>query len=222
MSNGFFENELAGLRTDVIRMGRAAELQVEQAAGALIEGRAALASEVIQKDREINDMENVITDRAILMIATRQPVARDLRFLTSCLRLATEMERVGDQASNIGRRALELINCDCSQPLPEKIKQMIMEVRSMLEKSLNALAKDDDVLSKEVLEQDDRVDNLNREIREEIMALMSADGKKVPWGLTIINAASNLERLGDHATNLAEEVIFMVRGHNVRHQPEML
>ena len=214
---GFFETELTALRKDLIRMGWIVELNVAEAAEALTLGDLTRAEQVIAKDREINDLENTVTEQAILLLATRQPVAGDLRFLTACLRLAMELERIGDQAANLGRRTRELSNGMAIWPLPEDMKSMCLEVRGMLEAALNALTKGDPALARSVLERDDRVDDLYRRVRAEIMHVMALDGLRVPWGLEIINAAANLERLGDHATNLAEEVIFMVRGQNVRH-----
>lgn len=218
--NGFFENELSGLRRKLIRMGREVELNVAEAAGALLTGDAARGELVVARDRDINDLENSITDQAILLIATRQPVAGDLRFLTACLRLATELERIGDQAANLGRRTRELVALSDPRPLPDELKVMSREARAMLEAALDALTKSDPALARSVLERDDRVDELYRLIRADIIKVMAEDGGRVAWGLEVINAASNLERLGDHATNLAEEVIFVVRGRNVRHQPE--
>ncbi|UQZ90326.1 phosphate transport system regulatory protein PhoU [Deltaproteobacteria bacterium Smac51] len=220
MTQGFFEKELSGLKRDLIQMSRTVELNVYEAARALLEARGELAVTVIKRDNLVNAMENAINDRAILLLATRQPVAGDLRFLTACLRLAAELERVGDQAANLSRRALALGEMENPWPLPEKMKEMIAAARGMLELALDSLARDDPSLSKTVLTLDDQVDGLYRAIRAEAIDVMKSDGEKVAWGLELINAASNLERLGDHATNLAEEVIFMVRGLNVRHLPE--
>ena len=217
---GYFDQELSGLREDLIKMGRTVELNVGLAAEALIQGRGDLAEEAIGRDREVNAMENDITDRAILLIATRQPVAGDLRFLTAGLRLATEMERIGDQAANLGRRAKDLSALAWPWPPPEDLVRMIAEVRGMLESALDALVTGDARLSRTVLERDDLVDGLYRQIRREVISAMSGDGRKVPWGLEVINASAHLERLGDHATNLVEEVIFMVMGRNIRHQLE--
>lgn len=217
---GYFEQELSGLREDLIKMGRTVELNVELATDALNLGRVDLAEAAIARDRDINAMENDITDRAILLIATRQPVAGDLRFLTACLRLASELERIGDQAANLGRRAQDISGLDWPWPPPDTLKLMITEVRVMLEAVLNALVQGDPYLSRTVMERDDQVDELYRKIRRDVVDDMAADGRKVPWGLEIISVAYYLERMGDHATNLAEEVIYMVMGRNIRHRPE--
>lgn len=221
MAMGTFINELAGLRTNLETMGRDVRTMLEEAAKALVTGDEERAKAVILMDRAINLMENKIVDRAINLIATNQPVAGDLRFLASSLRLATELERVGDLGSNLARRTLSLgklaRNGAMTDPFPDQLTLMSERTVAMLDLALSAFDERDPVKAEKVLDLDDEIDELNRKIKAAILETVYQDGRKVAWGLEIINTAAHLERLGDHSTNLAEETIYMARGKNVRH-----
>jgi phosphate transport system protein len=218
---GSFVVELAALREKLVGMGLEVSAMLREAISALISGDEDKARAVIKTDKSINDLENKIVDQAINLIATNQPVAGDLRFLASSLRLATELERIGDLGSNLARRTLGLQElkrasaaCDA---FPDKLTHMASRTLDMLDQALNAFNERNPVLAEKVLGLDDEIDELNKIIRGDMLERIYSDGHKVSWGLEIIHTAIHLERLGDHATNLAEETIYMTRGKNVRH-----
>ena len=217
MPTAFFDKELCRLREALARMGGAVERMLDTALAALRAGDADLADQTIALDKGINELENSIINKTILLIATNQPVAGDLRFLAASLRMAGELERIGDLSANLARRAKALAEVAPGKPLPDDIDELAVMARHMLGLALNALADRNVDKAREVLELDDGVDDLNREVRRCLVAEIAADGTRVHWGLEIINTAAHLERLGDHATNLAEEVIYIYSGHNVRH-----
>jgi phosphate transport system protein len=188
---------------------------------ALADGDEEQARVVIARDKTINAMENNIVDKAINLIAANQPVAGDLRFLAASLRLATELERMGDLGSNLARRTLALgaLARDGAEadPFPENINTMRVKTVDMLNQSVKAFVDRDTDLASKVLGLDDEIDDLNRMVKADVLDAVFNDGRKVAWGLEIINTAAHFERLGDHATNLAEETIYIVKGKNVRH-----
>jgi phosphate transport system protein len=221
MVMGSFVQELGKLRENLAVMCDEVADMLGEATRALAEGDEDLARVVIAKDKSINTMENNIVDKAINLIATNQPVAGDLRFLASSLRVATELERMGDLGSNLARRTLGLADLArqgaVAGSFPGNIDAMLAKTMAMLRQGVKAYVDRDPDSAREVLGLDDEIDDLNRSVKADILAAVYEDGRKVAWGLEIINTASHLERLGDHATNLAEETIYMVKGKNVRH-----
>ncbi|MDR1607010.1 MAG: phosphate signaling complex protein PhoU [Deltaproteobacteria bacterium] len=217
-----FARELAELRQCLVDMGGAVLSMVQLAVEALLARDEEKAWSVINQDKEINAQENQNVDRAIRLIAMNQPVAGDLRFLASSLRLATELERIGDLGSNLARRALALVKLERQGSVmgttPAELPPMAKEAASMLALALKAFADREPLVAEEVLVMDDVVDDYNRRVRKMVMALIYDNGHLAAWGLEIINASERLERLGDHATNLAEEVIYVTQGKNVRHK----
>ncbi|MDR1677521.1 MAG: phosphate signaling complex protein PhoU [Deltaproteobacteria bacterium] len=218
---GSFVVELNKLRDSLVTMGYEVADMLGLAVKALADGNEDQARMVITRDKTINNMENDIVDRAINLIATNQPVAGDLRFLAASLRLATELERMGDLGSNLARRTLGLAALVRqgleAGPLTDNVNIMLVKTINMLNLSLQAFVERNTELANSVLSLDDEIDELNHRIRAEILEAVYNDGHKVAWGLEIINIAAHFERLGDHATNLAEETIYMVKGKNVRH-----
>ncbi|MDR1395241.1 MAG: phosphate signaling complex protein PhoU [Deltaproteobacteria bacterium] len=221
MTTGTFVEELESLRRNLEAMGHDVLAMVQAGVEALLARDEVRAQAVIKQDAEINAQENRAVDKAIRLIATNQPVAGDLRFLAASLRLATELERIGDLGSNLARRTLGLIKLDrdgsVQGQMPPELGRMGHEAAAMLEKALSAFEKRDPVLAEEVLKLDDIIDDYNRRIKKMILALIYDNGHLAAWGLEIINTSVHLERLGDHATNLAEEVIYVSRGQNIRH-----
>jgi phosphate transport system protein len=221
MVMGSFVDELKKLRDNLVTMGNEVADMLGVAVKALAEGDEEGARLVIARDKTINAMENNIVDKAINLIAANQPVAGDLRFLAASLRLATEMERMGDLGSNLARRTLGLAALAregaLADPLPENINIMRVKTVDMLNKSVKAFVERDTELASQVLGLDDEIDDLNHKVRAEIIDAVFNDGRKVAWGLELINTAAHFERLGDHATNLAEETVYIVKGKNVRH-----
>jgi phosphate transport system protein len=202
-------------------MGEKVSQMIKTAINSLVSGDGEQAKEVIASDKEINEMENLIVDKAINLIATNQPVAGDLRFLASSLRLATELERAGDLGTNLARRLIGLKSLSQegtdSEPLPDKLISMCSKILNMYDKAIQSFVERNASIAEEVLLLDDEIDELLKVIRSDVLAKVTLNGRLVRWGLEIIFAAIHLERLGDHATNLAEETIYMTKGKNVRH-----
>jgi phosphate transport system protein len=221
MSGGTFVQELESLRLSLVYMGAGVLKTVKEASQAVLTGDAEKAKAVIKGDKDINAQENQIVDRAIRLIATNQPVAGDLRFLAASLRLATELERIGDLGSNLARRTLGLIDLATEGAVmgapPGELAPMTQEALTMLGEAMEAFREGDAERAEKVLAMDDIIDDYNSKIRKMVLALIYDNGRLAAWGLEIINTSAHLERLGDHATNLAEEVIYVTRGQNVRH-----
>jgi phosphate transport system protein len=217
-----FVDELLGLREQLIHMGQDVISMVTKAISNLVATDEEEARAVIKADKGINAQENSIVDTAIRLIATNQPVAGDLRFLASTLRLATEWERIGDLGSNLARRTLGLIQLNnigaLTEPLPDDLNLMAAKALGMLKMALEAFTERSPDLAEKVLSLDDEIDDLNQRIKDSLLAKMYDNGRLSAWGLEIINTAAHLERLGDHATNVAEETIYMAKGKNVRHK----
>jgi len=217
MPTSFFDKELARLRESLIQMGEAVEKMLDNALAALRTGDVELAEKTVQMDKVINDFDNRITNKTILLIATNQPVAGDLRFLAASLRLAGDLERIGDLSANVARRVKGLAAVKHLVALPDDLDELAILAREILSKAVNAFAQKDVEAARAVLEMDNELDHLNRRIRREMVDQIALDGPKIFWGLELIYAAAHLERLGDHATNLAEDVIYIYSGRNVRH-----
>ena len=217
MPTAFFDKELCRLRESLAQMGGAVERMLDTALAALRAGDVELADQTIALDKGINELENRVINKTILLIATNQPVAGDLRFLAASLRMAGELERIGDLSANLARRAKALAEVAPRMPLPDDVDDLSAMARHMLGLALNALADRNLDKACEVLELDDGVDDLNRKVRRRLVEEIAAEGSRIHWGLELINTAAHLERLADHATNLAEEVIYIYSGRNVRH-----
>lgn len=217
MPSAFFDKELCSLRESITQMGGAVERMLDTALAALRTGDTGLADKTILLDKEINEYDNRITNKTILLIATNQPVAGDLRFLAGTLRMAGELERIGDLSANVARRAKALSVLAAEMIMPDDLDELAVLSRGMLSEALDAFGRRDAALARNVLERDDLVDDLNRNIRRDMVEEIAKDGPKIHWGLEVIYTAAHLERLGDHATNLAEEVIYISSGQSIRH-----
>ena len=177
------------------------------------------AQKVLQNEAEINRMEIEIDDLATRLLALQQPMATDLRFLTSAIKINNDLERMGDLAVNIVERALSLINEPLTKPIVD-IPAMASRVQAMIRMSLDSFVRRDAELARTVLVSDDAVDELRDAIYEELTSHMEQDPKSVRQGINLMFVARNLERLADHATNIAEDVLFLIEGVDVRHHAE--
>jgi phosphate transport system protein len=162
-------------------------------------------------------MEMEIDGLATRLLALNQPVARDLRFLTSALKINTDLERIGDLAQHIAERSLSLMHHPLVKPMID-IPKMASLVQSMLLRCLDAFVNSDTEMARNVLLSDDEVDKLRDAVYSDLLATMQADPGVVPAAVDLIFVARNLERIGDHATNIAEDVVFLVKGIDVRHR----
>ena len=214
-----FIEELDYLRSRLLEMSSLVEDSVYRSVLSLTEKDPAQAQRVLQNEAEINRMEIEIDDLATRLLALQQPMATDLRLLTSAIKINNDLERMGDLAVNIVERALSLINEPLIKPLID-IPAMATRVQSMIRKSLDSFVKRDAELARTVLVSDDAVDELRDSIYEELIGFMERDPKTVRQAINLMFVARNLERLADHATNIAEDVLFLVEGVDVRHHAE--
>jgi phosphate transport system protein len=213
-----FDNELRTLRERLLQMGERCEGQITLAIQALVTHDDELARKVMANDTLIDKDELEIDELAQTILATRQPVASDLRFITMALKAVTDLERIGDLASGIAKRALELNRL---QPL--KPNANLMDLAALVEKNLGAaldafVARDAEKATA-VITADAEIDRLNANLFAELLARVATDPATVTRVLPLTSVSRYLERVGDHVKNLAEEVVFMVRAKDVRHKP---
>jgi len=216
-----FTIELEELNHKLLEMGGLVESAISRSVRALIEQSREMAEQVIRDEPAINRMEMEIDGLATRLLALRQPVARDLRFLTAALKINTDLERIGDLAMHVAERSLSLMHHPLVKPMTD-IPKMASLVQSMLLKCLDAFVRGDADLAHSVLLADDEVDDLRDAVYGELLTAMQRDTTLIPSAIDLIFVARNLERIGDHATNIAEDVVFLVKGIDVRHhaQPE--
>ncbi|MCC6216757.1 MAG: phosphate signaling complex protein PhoU [Polyangiaceae bacterium] len=216
-----YEGELVGLRERVLLMGARVEEMIGLAMRAFLTRDPELAASTITLDRQIDAAEKEIDELAIRVLARRQPVASDLRLITTTLKLVTDLERIGDLAVNICERVKEL----ASYPPPsvtQSLVRMDNAVRAMLADSLDAFGRRDPVLAAQVVERDRPVDAYYAQLFLELVSHMMADAANVAWATRMQSIGKCLERIADHATNIAEMVVFMVDGEDVRHAPHLV
>ncbi len=211
-----YEADLHLLRERLLLMGGIVEEMIRDALQAAIARDAALAQAVIERDREVNRSEVEVDRLCLRILALRQPAASDLRFVTFALKVVTDVERIGDLAVNVAQRASELA-AEPPLPLPPEISQMSSLVQNMLHQALDAFVRGDAAASKAVADRDDEVDALYKQLFDREMALMRSDPGAVDRAARQLFLAKNLERLADHVQNVAEMVIFMAQGKDVRH-----
>ena len=211
-----FSVELDELHEKVLQMGGQVESAIHRSVRALVERDPEQARQVLRDEARINQMEIDIDNLTTRLLALRQPMARDLRFLTAAMKINTDLERMGDLAVNIAQRALSLIAQAPVKPLID-IPRMAQLVESMLLRSLDAFVKGDAEVALSVLLADDEVDSLRDAVYQELVQYMQGDPTTVPSAVDLIFVACNLERIADHATNIAEDVVFLVEGVDVRH-----
>ena len=215
-----YEQQLSQLRTAVLEMGGLVEDQIAQAVKALVERDERLAGATIERDHTVNRFDVEIDDLSIKLLALHQPAARDLRLITTALKITVDLERIGDMASHIAERAVEL-----ARELPIKpyidIPRMAELARDMLHRSLDAFVQEDVELALGVLASDDAIDHLHEQLFRELLSFMAEDPTTVSRAMRLLFVSKYLERVGDHATNIAEMVIFMVQGRSIRHLDKM-
>jgi phosphate transport system protein len=212
-----YSEQLAGLREQVLRMGGLVEQMTRRVVQALVERDIGILPEVRSMETQVNQLHIEIDEACIELIALRQPAAVDLRFIAAAMKINTDMERIGDQAINITERAEVLLTVPPLKPLID-IPRMADIAQEMLKASLDAFVNGDDALALETIRRDDEVDQLKDQVFRELLTYMMADPSTIPRAMELILVSRHLERIGDHATNICEDVIFMVKGKDVRHQ----
>ena len=214
-----FIEELEDLQGRLLEMGTLVESAIHNSVRALMERSETLAQQVLGNEDRINHLEIEIDELAVRLLALQQPMAKDLRFLTAAIKINTDLERMGDLAVNIVERAIALTNRPPIKPLID-IPQMARTAESMVRKSLDAFVKREPELARSVLLSDDTVDRLRDSIHSELISFMQEDPESIPQALDLILVARHLERIADHATNIAEDTLFLVKGVDVRHHLE--
>ena len=216
-----FHQRLEELKGRLLVMGGLAEQAIERSIDAYRLRDLALCEQVFQSEREINRMEREIDELALDLLATEQPMAIDLRFILSVLRINADLERVGDQAFNIALRVREM-KAFANIDIPVDIPRLARLAGAMVRQSLEAFVEGDANLAAAVLALDEEVDAMNKAAFQTLSSLIRNQPETTPQSLSALIIARNLERIGDHATNIAEDVIFWVRGADVRHQAPLL
>jgi phosphate transport system protein len=211
-----FDEELKALRERVLKLGFMVENAIRDSVKALIERDSELAKEVIKRDHLINALDVGIDEECVRLIALRQPMARDLRFITTTMKITTDLERMGDLAVNIAERAMELTEEPLLKPFVN-IPKMAEIAQSMVRDTLDAFVTGCSRLPYEVIKRDDEVDDLTVQNFNELLDFMLRDPKIIPLAVKRTYVAKYLERIADHATNIAEMVIYMCEGKIIRH-----
>ena len=214
-----YENELGRLREQVLFMGARVEEMIETAMRAFAERNTELARQTIDEDRQIDQLELDIDELCLKILARRQPVASDLRFITTTLKLVTDLERIGDLGVNICERVVELGE-EPSLPMNPSVKRIADAAVGMLHDALDAFVAGDAVKAAQVMDRDKTVDAYYAQLFPELVAHMMADPQVVYRATRVQSIGKYLERIADHATNIAEDVIFMVLGKDIRHRAE--
>jgi phosphate transport system protein len=215
-TNRQYEEDLRGLRAGLLRMGGLVERQIVEAVESLVNRNAEQARETIQRDVEVNRLDTEMDQRCINLLALHQPAARDLRFITTGLKITTDLERIGDNAVNICERAIELDAEPQLKPYID-IPRMADIAQTMVKDALDAFMREDTDLADEVIARDDEVDQLNYQTYRELLSYMVEDPQTIPRATKILFISKYLERIADHATNIAEMVVYMVKGRSIKH-----
>jgi phosphate transport system protein len=211
-----FHEELEALKQTLLAMGGLVEDQIRRVMRALLERDDDLAREVVERDREVNAYDVEIDEQCVQLLALHQPAASDLRFITTAMKIVTDLERIGDQAVNIAQRALELHQEPQLKPYVD-MPRMAEMAQNMVKESLDAFVTRDTELARRVCGEDAAVDALKEQIFRELLTFMMADPRTIPRALRLILISRFMERVADHATNIAEMVVYMVEGKMVRH-----
>jgi len=211
-----FEQQLRALKDKLLLMSHHAEKMIADAIRALVERRPSLAEEVIKSDDEMDQLELDVDNQCYQILALEQPVARDLRFIATALKIVRDIERIGDIAVNIAERASELIQEPEMKRLID-LPIMAEAAQRILKESLDAFVNSDAELAEKVIRDDTFVDDCYEQIFRELLTYMMEDTKYISRALKLIFIAKHLERVGDHSSNIAEMVIFLVRGQDIRH-----
>jgi phosphate transport system protein len=211
-----FHEDLARLRTRLLEMSGMAEALVERAMEALAERDIEKAAEVVTGDRELDAVELEIDEACLHLLALQQPMARDLRFITMAMKISNDLERVGDHAVNIAEAVEHMAGQPRFSKFPE-IEEMATLARSMLADALDHFMRSDADRAREVCLRDDRVDALHDTLFRTLLTHMMEDPRRIGPAISLLLVGRNLERIADLATNIAEDVVFLVEGRSIKH-----
>jgi len=211
-----FDEELRDLKGRILYMGSVVEKMIDMSAEGLLQQNEKMVSEIWKLEEEINHLQIELDETCLKLIALRQPAGVDLRFITSTMRINSELERIADQSINIMQNTTILLKSR-EFKITDKFSKMVETIKSMLHTVLDSFVHKDIELAKSVLVRDAEVDKLKRETLQELIDCMISNSTKVTGAIELILIARNLERIGDHSTNIAEDVIFAAVGKDVRH-----
>lgn len=214
-----FEQELETLRTTLIRMASLVDEQIGRGVKAILASDVALAKEVIQKDREVDAFDNEIDHLCMRIFALTQPVAIDLRLLMAALKINNELERIGDIAVNLAERVEPLVP-HAAFVRQSKIAEMAEGARMMVKQAIDAFVNSDANLARKILEADDRIDDLDAENFRRMIEVMKKSPENIVPGSHVMIISRHIERLADHATNIAEDVIFIINARIIKHHAD--
>ncbi len=212
-----YESELQGVRTSLIHMGVLVEKAIEKSVNALLQRDSDLARTVMAEDDQIDRLDVDIEDKCIRLLALRQPAARDLRFITTAIKINGHLERIGDMAVNIAKKVI-ILNAEPQLKPYIDLPRMAEITRGMIKESIDALVNEDVTTANKVRSDDERVDNLTEQIFRELLTFMMEDGHTIHRALIIMQISKSLERISDHAKGIADMVVYMVTGKSVRHE----
>jgi phosphate transport system protein len=216
------KRDLEGLERRLLLLAGQVEEAFRRSIAALLERRVDLARRVIEGDRQIDLSEVEIEEECLKALALHQPVATDLRFLAACLKINSDLERIADLAVNIAERALSYVSRPESVPVPARFHDFTDAAARMLRESIDAFVRGDAALARAVCAKDAGIDQTNREIIAELLKLMHEDPRAIDPALELVSVSKNIERIADHATNIAEDVVYLVEGDIVRHRLEVV
>jgi phosphate transport system protein len=211
-----FHEELDGLKQTLLAMGALVEDQIRRVMRALVERDSDLAQNVIDRDREVNAYDVEVDEKCVELLALHQPTAGDLRFITTAMKIVTDLERIGDQAVNIAQRAIELNQEPQLKPYID-LPRMAEKAQRMVKEALDAFVARDTELARQVCAKDEEVDGIKEQVFRELLTYMMSDPKTIPRAIRLMLVSRFLERVADHATNIAEMVVYMVESKMVRH-----
>jgi len=214
-----FEQELEELKGKLLEMSAQVESAVQRSVSAVTQKDRSAAEQVFRDEARINELQIEIDDFAINLLATQNPVAADLRLVVAALKINTDLERMGDLSVHIAQRALSLLTEPVIKPMVD-IRHMSALVESMVRKSMDAFVSNDADMARSVLASDDAVDSLRTASYHELVSFMEKEPRNIPQALDLIGITRSLERIADHSTNIAEGVLFLVKGIDVRHHAE--
>lgn len=214
-----FEEEMQALKNRLLNMGALVEERVHDATNALIDRRLDTAERIIASDQDVNDLQIEIDDRCLRLLALQQPMASDLRLITAAMKINADLERIGDQAVNIAEQVVRILAHPPLKPIID-LPRMAEISERMTRESLDAFVRKDAKLARSILARDDEVDQLKDQVFRVLLTYMMADPGTIERALGLILISRHLERIADHATNIAEDVIFVVEAKDVRHHHE--
>ena len=215
-----FDQELEQLKSKLLEMSMLVTRAIYRSTEAVVERDRQLAEEVLENEQRVNEMEIEIDDLAISLLALQQPMAVDLRLIAASLKINNDLERMGDLAVNIAQRAIDLVGKPSIKPMID-IPHVAALVQSMVRKALDSFVMRDVELARSVLASDDAVDDLRNASFHELISFMEKSPKNIQQAVGLMSVVRNLERIADHSTNIAEDVLFYVQGIDVRHHSEV-